>query len=74
MSSSRILGERDANASLADGQPLVKDVKSMEYHRQVLQSKIAQEPYVLQTISLTVKLCASRLAISPLDLLTGSNA
>ncbi|KAL7795438.1 hypothetical protein V8C37DRAFT_374513 [Trichoderma ceciliae] len=44
MSSNKILGSKDVNASLADGQPLVKDVKSMEYHRQVFQSKIAQEP------------------------------
>ncbi|RFU81604.1 spo12 family domain-containing [Trichoderma arundinaceum] len=44
MSSSKILGNKDVNASLADGQPLVKDVKSMEYHRQVFQSKIAQDP------------------------------
>ncbi|KAL7937173.1 hypothetical protein V8C35DRAFT_294956 [Trichoderma chlorosporum] len=44
MSGNRILGDRDVNAALADGQPLGKDVKSMEYHRQVLQSKIAQEP------------------------------
>ncbi|UKZ72860.1 hypothetical protein TrVFT333_000497 [Trichoderma virens FT-333] len=45
MSGSRILGDRDVNAALADGQPLGKDVKTMEYHRQVLQSKIAHEPY-----------------------------
>ncbi|KAL6700938.1 hypothetical protein J3F84DRAFT_359679 [Trichoderma pleuroticola] len=44
MSSNKILGDRDVNAALADGQPLGKDVKSMEYHRQVLQSRIAQEP------------------------------
>ncbi|KAH6611324.1 spo12 family domain-containing [Trichoderma cornu-damae] len=44
MSSNKILGDKDVNASLSDSQPLVKDVKSMEYHRQVFQSKIAQEP------------------------------
>ncbi|KKP03577.1 hypothetical protein THAR02_04320 [Trichoderma harzianum] len=43
MSSNKILGDRDVNAALADGQPLGKDVKSMEYHRQVFQSRIAQE-------------------------------
>ncbi|KAL7945537.1 hypothetical protein V8C42DRAFT_59664 [Trichoderma barbatum] len=44
MSSNKVLGDRDVNAALADGQPLGKDLKSMEYHRQVLQSKIAHEP------------------------------
>ncbi|KAH0533059.1 hypothetical protein TsFJ059_001675 [Trichoderma semiorbis] len=43
MSSNKILGDRDVNAALADGQPLGKDVKSMEYHRQVFQSRIAQD-------------------------------
>lgn len=52
MSASKILGDKDVNAVLADGQPLVKDVKSMEYHRQVFQSKIAQEPYVFLSLSL----------------------
>lgn len=46
MSGNRILGERDVNVTMTDAQPLAKDVKSMEYHRQVLQSRIAQEPYV----------------------------
>ncbi|PNP53402.1 hypothetical protein THARTR1_06096 [Trichoderma harzianum] len=54
MSSNKILGDRDVNAALADGQPLGKDVKSMEYHRQVLQSRIAQEPYS-QTIRLSLR-------------------
>ncbi|PTB69568.1 hypothetical protein BBK36DRAFT_1187618 [Trichoderma citrinoviride] len=45
MSGTRILGDRDVNAALADGQaPLAKGVKTMEYHRQVFQSRIAQEP------------------------------
>ncbi|KAL5091001.1 hypothetical protein Trisim1_003963 [Trichoderma cf. simile WF8] len=43
MSSNKILGDRDVNAALADGQPLGKDVKSMEYHRQVFQSRMAQD-------------------------------
>lgn len=46
MSGNKILGERDVNVTMTDAQPLAKDVKSMEYHRQVLQSRIAQEPYV----------------------------
>ncbi|KAL6878988.1 hypothetical protein J3F83DRAFT_711748 [Trichoderma novae-zelandiae] len=44
MSGTRILGDRDVNAALADGQPPAKGVKSMQYHRQVFQSRIAQEP------------------------------
>ncbi|KAL6835099.1 hypothetical protein V8C40DRAFT_233538 [Trichoderma camerunense] len=43
MSSNKILGDRDVNAALADGQLLGKDVKSMEYHRQVFQSRMAQD-------------------------------
>lgn len=46
MSGPRILGDRDVNVALADGQVQAKGVKSMEYHRQVFQSRIAQEPYV----------------------------
>lgn len=46
MSSNKILGDRDVNAALADAQPLGKDVKSMEYHRQVFQSRMAQDGYV----------------------------
>ncbi|PON26917.1 hypothetical protein TGAM01_v204418 [Trichoderma gamsii] len=46
MSGNRVLGERDVNVTMTDAQPFAKDVKSMEYHRQVLQSRIAQEPYV----------------------------
>ncbi|KAL7805573.1 hypothetical protein V8C44DRAFT_340533 [Trichoderma aethiopicum] len=44
MSGPRILGDRDVNAALADGQVQSKGVKSMEYHRQLFQSRIAQEP------------------------------
>ncbi|KAJ6789709.1 hypothetical protein PWT90_00573 [Aphanocladium album] len=43
--SSQILGDKDINASI-DQQAQTKDVKSMDYHRQVFQSKMAQEPYV----------------------------
>lgn len=44
MSTSNVLAAKDINASLhatTDSAP-VKDVKSMEYHRQVLQSKMEQ--------------------------------
>lgn len=53
MSAAKILGDKDRNAHMAE-QPLfkdvksveAKDVKSMEYHRQVLQSKV-QCPYAI---------------------------
>lgn len=43
-----ILGEKDVNAPVEQQiqNPAGKDVKSMEYHRQVFQSKMATEPYV----------------------------
>ncbi|TPX08209.1 uncharacterized protein E0L32_001895 [Thyridium curvatum] len=43
MSSTNVLGAKDVNAPIAQ-QPLggKPDVKSMEYHRQVLQSKMAE--------------------------------
>lgn len=41
-----VLAEKDANAALADGAAATKDIKSMEYHRQVLQSKMQTEGYV----------------------------
>ncbi|GAB0141776.1 hypothetical protein EsHS_00002356 [Epichloe bromicola] len=40
---SGILGDRDVNAPVEHHQS-GKDVKSMEYHRQVFQSKMAAEP------------------------------
>jgi hypothetical protein len=48
MMSSSILADRDVNAT-AEKQPASKDgkeVKSMEYHRQVLQSKLDEGQYV----------------------------
>lgn len=45
--SARILGDKDVNAAIEQQSTLVKDVKSMDYHRQVFQSKMAQEPYVI---------------------------
>ncbi|KPM41250.1 hypothetical protein AK830_g5322 [Neonectria ditissima] len=41
--STKVLADKDANAAMADQQVFGKDVKSMEYHRQVLQSKIAED-------------------------------
>jgi hypothetical protein len=43
--SAKVLGDKDTNASIEQFQPFGKDVRSMEYHRQVFQSKI-QEPCV----------------------------
>jgi hypothetical protein len=51
--SAQVLGQKDVNAPLADQQVLAdggKDVKSMEYHRKVFQSKI-QEPTSQQYVS-----------------------
>ncbi|KAF4976055.1 hypothetical protein FZEAL_7233 [Fusarium zealandicum] len=41
--STKVLASKDVNAPMSDQQMNAKDVKSMEYHRQVLQSKIAEE-------------------------------
>lgn len=46
--SSKVLADKDANASMADQQVFGKDVKSMEYHRQVLQSKMAEDDTYVQ--------------------------
>lgn len=44
--SANVLGQKDANAPIEQQSAVGgKDVKNMEYHRQMLQSKI-QEPYV----------------------------
>ncbi|KAF4337179.1 BNS1 [Fusarium beomiforme] len=40
--SSKVLIDKDVNAPMTE-QLVTKDVKSMEYHRQVLQSKMAEE-------------------------------
>lgn len=40
--SAKVLADKDVNAPMIE-QPVNKDVKSMEYHRQVLQSKMAEE-------------------------------
>ncbi|ATY62871.1 hypothetical protein A9K55_007266 [Cordyceps militaris] len=48
---SSILGNKDVNASMEQHQQNTqsKDVKSMDYHRQVFHSKMAEEPYVHRT-------------------------
>lgn len=40
-----VLGSKDVNVAMADGSTpsTIKDIKSMEYHRQVLQSKMEAE-------------------------------
>ncbi|CCF47555.1 hypothetical protein CH063_15902 [Colletotrichum higginsianum] len=44
--SPNVLADKDVNAAVvANDLQATKDVKSMEYHRQVLQSKMAQEKY-----------------------------
>lgn len=44
---SSVLGEKDVNQSVGTTVPSGKpDVKSMEYHRQVLQSKLEADKYV----------------------------
>jgi hypothetical protein len=40
--SNGVLGDKDVNAPATKQAPA--DLKSMEYHRQVLQSKIAEQP------------------------------
>jgi hypothetical protein len=55
--SSNVLADRDINASVASVDANAKpadgkaDVKSMEYHRQVLQSKLDEGQYVLIHLS-----------------------
>lgn len=44
--SSNVLSDKDVNAPVAEQQAPGKDVKSMEYHRQVFQSKMAEDKYV----------------------------
>lgn len=54
MSAFGVLAAKDVNASMAsapESAPLKPDVKSMEYHRQVLQSKMEQGEYVLSAHS-----------------------
>lgn len=41
--STKVLADKDVNAAMMEQQAPVKEVKSMEYHRQMLQSKMAQE-------------------------------
>ncbi|RWA13542.1 hypothetical protein EKO27_g1571 [Xylaria grammica] len=59
MGSSNVLSEKDANNSLKNlagtgaDQPSKADIKSMEYHRQVLKSKMEEEKYGTTTTSST---------------------
>ena len=51
--SSTVLADRDVNAAAAQqptGETTKGDVKSMEYHRQVLQSKLEESKYGLPPI------------------------
>lgn len=41
--SNKVLSNKDVNATMTEQQTSTKDVKSMEYHRQVFQSKIAED-------------------------------
>ncbi|GKT84884.1 SPO12-like protein [Colletotrichum tofieldiae] len=44
--SPNVLADKDVNAAVVvNDSQAAKDVKSMEYHRQVLQNKMAQEKY-----------------------------
>lgn len=43
--SNSVLANKDVNAAMEHQVP-AGDVKSMEYHRQVFQSKMADQPYV----------------------------
>jgi hypothetical protein len=43
---SNVLADRDINAHATSEKQQAKDVKSMEYHRQVLQNKLEEGQYV----------------------------
>jgi hypothetical protein len=45
--SSAVLADKDVNAAAAQPANQKGDVKTMEYHRQVLQSKLDEEQYVI---------------------------
>ncbi|KAH7264314.1 hypothetical protein FSOLCH5_010172 [Fusarium solani] len=49
--STKVLADKDVNAAMMEQQAPVKEVKSMEYHRQMLQSKMAQEESTTQYVS-----------------------
>lgn len=50
--SAKVLGNKDVNAPMSEQQQTAgsKDAKSMEYHRQMFQSKV-KERYVKDTLS-----------------------
>lgn len=54
MSATNVLSDRDVNVSAPQQQASNNgDIKSMEYHRQMLQNKLEEESYVLSTIMLS---------------------
>lgn len=67
---SGILGDRDVNAPVEQHQS-GKDVKSMEYHRQMFQSKMAAEPYVVLAQSSSSSSSSKKKDISPRGSLGG---
>lgn len=66
---SKVLGDKDVNAPVAGEQPLDKDVKSMEYHRQMLQSKMNECVLALYSLAActqhTAALCLHSAAQHP---------
>ncbi|KJZ71891.1 hypothetical protein HIM_08736 [Hirsutella minnesotensis 3608] len=74
-----VLASKDVNVPMADPQVAAgKDVKSMEYHRQVFQSKMAEEKYeppahssssglVGVVLNERVRACRSKQYVSPSD-------
>lgn len=50
--STKVLADKDVNAAMTEQHAPVKEVKSMEYHRQMLQTKMAQEETYGTLISL----------------------
>jgi hypothetical protein len=72
--SSNVLADRDINATVQAAPETMDgkvDVKSMEYHRQVLQSKIDQQQYIIPILlsryQLTVIDRGKQSYISPSD-------
>ena len=74
--SANVLASKDVNASMAAQEPAEKSIKSMEYHRQVLQSKMEAAQYVslrltaIKTsgfLELTIALRRNKQYVSPSD-------
>ncbi|KAM5342337.1 hypothetical protein ACJ41O_013303 [Fusarium nematophilum] len=49
--STKILADKDVNAPMAEQQVSAREVKSMEYHRQIFQSKMAEDEKTTKYIS-----------------------